>query len=426
MAVPAPIFDPSQVLVMILAGGEGKRLYPLTLDRAKPAVPFAGRYRIIDIVLSNFVNSGLTRIKVLTQYKSASLEEHIARVWRLSPMLDQFIEAIPAQQRTGLSWFKGSADAVYQCQHVITDERPDLVAIFGGDHVYKMDVRQMINAHVHRNAAATVAAIPVPKKEASDFGVLEIDQAGRIVAFHEKVKNPPTMPGSNDMCLASMGNYVFRKEDLIRELDRDAAVESSKHDFGHDILPRMVADGQDVYVYDFATNLVPGEDERARGYWRDVGTIEAYWEAQMDLIAIHPLFNLYNDRWPIRTGVTHDPPAKFVFRDEAHARVGIATDSLVSHGCIISGGRIHRSVLSVGCRVNSFAEIEESVLYERVRVGRHAKLRRCIIDKDVEVPPGVEVGFDLEADRKRFFVTENGLVVIPKRAKLDDEKMWRL
>ena len=253
----------------------------------------------------------------------------------------------------------------------------------------------MINAHVQRNAAATIAAIPVPKKEASDFGVLEIDPNGRIIAFHEKVKNPPTMPGSTDMCLASMGNYIFRKEDLIRELNRDAAVETSKHDFGHDILPRMVSDGQDVYVYDFAKNIVPGEEERAHGYWRDVGTIEAYWEAQMDLIAIHPLFNLYNDRWPIRTGVTHDPPAKFVFRDEAHARVGIATDSMVSHGCIISGGRIHRSVLSVGCRVNSFAEIEESILYERVRVGRHAKLRRCIIDKDVEVPPGVEVGFNL-------------------------------
>lgn len=418
-------FDAGQVLVMILAGGEGKRLYPLTLDRAKPAVPFAGRYRIIDIVLSNFVNSGLTRIKVLTQYKSASLEEHIARVWRLSPLLDQFIEAIPAQQRTGLSWFKGSADAVFQCQHVITDERPEIVAIFGGDHVYKMDVRQMIEAHVQRNAAATIAAIPVPKHEATDFGVLEIDQNGRIIAFHEKVKNPPTMPGSTDMCLASMGNYVFRTDDLIRELNRDAAVETSKHDFGHDILPRMVADGQDVFVYDFAKNRVPGEDDRTTGYWRDVGSIDAYFEAQMDLIEIHPLFNLYNQRWPIRTGLTHDPPAKFVFRDEAHARVGIATDSLVSHGCIISGGRIHRSVLSVGCRINSFSEVEESILFERVRVGRHAKIRRCIIDKDVEVPPNVEVGFDLEADRKRFTVTENGLVVIPKRAKLDDEKMWR-
>lgn len=426
MAAQGTHYDPSQVLVMILAGGEGKRLYPLTLDRAKPAVPFAGRYRIIDIVLSNFVNSGLSRIKILTQYKSASLEEHIARVWRLSPILDQFIEAIPAQQRTGLSWFKGSADAVYQCQHVITDERPEIVCIFGGDHVYKLDVRQMIQAHITRDAAATVAAIPVPRREASSFGVLEIDDDGRIVSFHEKVQNPPTMPGSDDMCLASMGNYVFRTSDLMRELARDAAVETSKHDFGHDILPRMVADGQDVFVYDFNKNLVPGEEPRAHGYWRDIGTIEAYWEAQMDLIAIHPLFNLYNERWPIRTGVTHDPPAKFVFRDEAHARVGIATDSMVSHGCIISGGRIHRSVLSVGCRINSFSEVEESVLFERVRVGRHAKIRRCIIDKDVEVPSGVEVGFNLEADRKRFFVTDDGLVVIPKRAKLDDEKMWRL
>jgi glucose-1-phosphate adenylyltransferase len=419
-------YDPSQVLVMILAGGEGKRLYPLTLDRAKPAVPFAGRYRIIDIVLSNFVNSGLSRIKILTQYKSASLEEHIARIWRLSPILDQFIEAIPAQQRTGLSWFKGSADAVYQCQHVITDEKPEMVCIFGGDHVYKMDVRQMIQAHFERDAAATVAAIPVPRKEARDFGVLEIDSDGRIIAFHEKVQNPPLMPGSEDMCLASMGNYVFRTGDLMRELHRDAGVETSKHDFGHDILPRMVADGQDVFVYDFNKNLVPGEEPRGHAYWRDIGTIEAYWDAQMDLISIHPLFNLYNERWPIRTGATHDPPAKFVFRDEAHARVGIATDSMVSHGCIISGGRIHRSVLSVGCRINSFSEVEESVLFERVRVGRHAKLRRCIIDKDVEVPSGVEVGFNLEADRKRFFVTENGLVVIPKRAKLDDEKMWRV
>jgi glucose-1-phosphate adenylyltransferase len=412
-------FDQNQVLVMVLAGGEGKRLYPLTLDRAKPAVPFGGRYRIIDIVLSNFVNSGLSKIKVLTQYKSASLEEHIARNWRLAPILDQFIEAIPAQQRTGKTWYRGSADAVWQCQHVIQDERPELVCIFGGDHVYKMDVRQMLLFHQDKRADATVAAIPVPRDEARDFGVIEVAEDGRIVAFHEKVDRPPPMPGDPTKCLASMGNYVFRPDVLLEELQEDENIEESRHDFGHDILPRLVKKGAAIYAYDFATNAVPGEDEYNRGYWRDIGTIDAYWEAQMDLIGIHPQFNLYNFRWPLRTGATHDPPAKFVFRDEAQARVGIATDSMVSHGCIISGGRIHRSVLGVGCRVNSFSEVEESVLFERVRVGRHAKVRRAIVDKDVEIPAGTIIGFDREADRQRFSVTERGIVVIPKRAKVD-------
>ncbi len=410
-------FDQNQVLVMVLAGGEGKRLFPLTLDRAKPAVPFGGRYRIIDIVLSNFVNSGLSKIKVLTQYKSASLEEHIARNWRLAPILDQFIEAIPAQQRTGKTWYRGSADAVWQCQHVIDDERPELVCIFGGDHVYKMDVRQMIAFHQQVNADATVAAIPIPREEAGDFGVLEVGEKGRIVAFHEKVTNPPPMPGNEKMCLASMGNYVFGPDVLLRELREDENLEDSRHDFGHDVLPRLVEKGGAVFAYDFATNEVPGETEPS-GYWRDIGTIDAYWEAQMDLIEIHPQFNLYNFRWPIRTGATHDPPAKFVFRDEAQARVGIATDSMVSHGCIISGGRIHRSVLGVGCRVNSFSEVEESVLFEGVQVGRHAKIRRAIIDKGVEIPAGTIIGFDREADKQRFFVTDQGIVVIPKRAKL--------
>ena len=414
----AAVYEASQVLVMILAGGEGKRLYPLTLDRAKPAVPFGARYRIIDIVLSNFVNSGLFRIKVLTQYKSASLEEHIARVWRLSPLVDQYVEAIPAQQRTGKSWFKGSADAVFQCQHVITDEKPERVCIFGGDHIYKMDVRQLINFHVRQKAEATVAVIPVPKKQASQFGVIETDAEGRIVGFHEKVADPPSMPGNPNMCLASMGNYVFETANLISELDADAPLEDSKHDFGHDVLPRMVKNGQRIFAYDFATNQVPGEDAYNRGYWRDIGTVEAYFEAQMDLISIHPLFNMYNERWPIRTGVTHDPPAKFVFRDEAQARVGIATDSMVSHGCIISGGRIRRRGFSVGCRVNSFSEVEESILFERVRIGRNARIRKCIVDKDVEIPPGEQIGYDIEADRRRFFVTDNGIVVIPKRAKL--------
>jgi glucose-1-phosphate adenylyltransferase len=283
-----------------------------------------------------------------------------------------------------------------------------------------MDVRQMVSAHIHEGAEATIACIPVPKHEARSFGVLETDDRGRVIAFHEKVENPPTMPGNPEMCLASMGNYVFNVHVLEREVAEDAAIENSHHDFGHDVLPRMVRAGMKVVAYDFAKNRVPGEENVGIGYWRDIGTISAYWQAQMDLIEIHPHFNLYNTRWPIRTGVTHDPPAKFVFRDEAHARVGIATDSMVSHGCIISGGRIHRSVLSVGCRINSFSEVEESVLFERVRIGRHARLRRCIVDKDVEIPAGAEIGFDLEADRSRFSVTDDGIVVIPKRAKLDE------
>jgi glucose-1-phosphate adenylyltransferase len=411
-------FETSRVLVMVLAGGEGRRLGPLTNDRAKPAVPFGGRYRIIDVVLSNFVNSGLHRIKVLTQYKSASLEEHIARAWRLSPMLDNFIETIPAQQRTGKSWFKGSADAVYQTMHVITDESPEHVFIFGGDHVYKMDMRQMMTQHLESDADVTVAAIPVSKQEAMSFGVIESEAGGRIKAFHEKVADPPTMPGKTDLCLASMGNYVFKTEALLDALERDAALETSAHDFGRDIIPTMVERGARAHVYDFQTNRVPGEDE-GHAYWRDVGTVEAYWAAQMDLVAIQPAFNLYNQRWPIRTGINHDPPAKFVFRDEANARVGIATESLVSLGCIISGGRIHRSVLSNRVRVNSFSHIEESVLFENVVIGRHVKIRKAIIDKDVEIPSGTEIGYNLEEDRKRWFVSEDGIVVIPKRTKID-------
>jgi glucose-1-phosphate adenylyltransferase len=412
-------FETSRVLVMILAGGEGRRLGPLTNDRAKPAVPFGGRYRIIDIVLSNFVNSGLSRIKVLTQYKSASLEEHIARAWHVSPMLDNFIETIPAQQRTGKSWFKGSADAVYQTEHIITDESPEHVFIFGGDHVYKMDVRQMMVQHLETNADVTVAAIPVTLQEARSFGVIEADDAGRIKAFHEKVAEPPAMPGRPGMALASMGNYIFKTSALIEALESDAVLETSAHDFGRDIIPSMVARGLRANVYDFKNNRVPGEEPAGNAYWRDIGTVEAYWAAQMDLVAIQPAFNLYNQRWPIRTGYNHDPPAKFVFRDEANARVGIATESLVSLGCIISGGRIHRSVLSNRVRVNSFSHIEESVLFENVVIGRHVKIRKAIIDKDVEIPSGTEIGYNLEEDRKRWFVSEGGIVVIPKRAKID-------
>lgn len=413
-------FETSRTLVMVLAGGEGRRLGPLTADRAKPAVPFGGRYRIIDMVLSNFVNSGLRQIKVLTQYKSASLEEHIARAWHLSPMLDNFIETIPAQQRTGKDWFKGSADAVYQTMHVITDESPSHVCIFGGDHVYKMDVRQMLAEHLGNDADVTVAAIPVRRAEAREFGVIEADVEGRVKAFHEKVQSPPTMVERPDMCLASMGNYIFKTSALIDMLERDAPNEASAHDFGKDIIPGMVKDGQRVFTYDFAKNRVPGEEE-GYAYWRDVGTVDAYWAAQMDLVAIQPAFNLYNHHWPIRTGYNHDPPAKFVFRDEANARVGIATESLVSLGCIISGGRLHRSVLSNRVRVNSFSHVEECVVFENVVIGRHARVRRAIIDKDVEIPAGTEIGYNLAEDRKRWFVSEGGVVIIPKRAKFNEK-----
>jgi glucose-1-phosphate adenylyltransferase len=406
---------------MILAGGEGRRLGPLTVERAKPAVPFGGRYRIIDIVLSNFANSGLTRIKVLTQYKSASLEEHIARAWRLSPMLDSYIETIPAQQRTGKNWFMGSADAVYQTLHVITDEQPEQVCIFGGDHVYKMDVRQMILQHNHTGADLTVAAIPVPRSQAFQFGVIEVDDSGRILAFHEKVPDAPAMPGHPNLVLASMGNYIFRTDPLVEVLNEDAKSDASAHDFGRDIIPRMVKSSSRCFVYDFNQNIVPGEDPREPdpvAYWRDIGTVDAFFDSQMDLVSVKPAFNMYNQRWPVRTGTNHDPPAKFVFRDEINDRVGTATESLVSHGCIISGGRINRSVLSGRCRINSYSQIDSSVLFENVVIGRHVKIRRAIIDKDVEIPPNTEIGYDLESDRKRWYVSEGGIVVIPKRAKL--------
>ena len=411
-------FTSASLLVMVLAGGEGKRLNPLTAERAKPAVPFGGRYRIIDIVLSNFANSGMHRIKVLTQYKSASLEEHIARAWRLSPMLDSYIEAIPAQQRTGKSWYKGSADAVFQCQNVIRDEDPALVCIFGGDHVYKMDVRQMLGFHLERQADVTVAVVPVPRQEATDFGVLEVDEHGAVRAFHEKGAAPPAMPGSPNQSLVSMGNYIFTTRPLLHELELDAVRTDGKHDFGHDILPRMVDRGLKVFAYDFQSNRVAGEDDDSLSYWRDIGTIDAYFAAQLDLVKIKPSFNLYNTKWPIRTGINHDPPAKFVFRDEAHARIGIATESIVSLGSIVSGGRIHRSVLGNRVRVNSFSSLEECVCFDNVNIGRHARIRRAIIDKDVEIPPNAEIGYDPEADRKRFFVSEEGIVVIPKRAKI--------
>ncbi len=405
------------VLAIVLAGGEGRRLWPLTVDRAKPAVPIAGRYRLIDFVLSNFVNSGLLKIKVLTQYKSDSLITHLARGWRLPAFLDLYVEAVPAQQRLGRDWFKGSADAIFQSLNVITDEDPDHVCVFGGDHIYKMDVSQMLDAHLDAGADATVAVIPVPIAEASAFGVLEVDERGKVLAFEEKPKNPRPMPGRPGWALASMGNYIFATGVLVEELSRDASGDASAHDFGRNILPEMVARGREVFAYDFSLNQIPGAHENERGYWRDVGTVGAYWQANMDLVQVVPTFDLYNGRWPIRTWTRPLPPAKFVFADpgqgDAPARMGIATDALVSEGCIISGGRIDRTVCSPSVRVNSFAHVEEAVLLDGVDVGRHARIRRAIIDKHVHVPAGTEIGYDPEADARRFNVVD-GIVVVPK------------
>jgi glucose-1-phosphate adenylyltransferase len=329
---------------------------------------------------------------------------------------------VPAQQRLGKEWFRGSADAMWQSLNIITDEDPDLVIIFGGDHIYKMDVRQMIDFHLQHGADVSVAAIPVPVREASAFGVLASRADGEIVSFTEKPPSPREMPGRAGFALASMGNYVFNTRALVEELERDAA-DDGAHDFGRNILPSMVKSGRRAFAYDFFTNEVPGVLEGERGYWRDVGTIDAYFRANMDLIDVQPAFNLYNSRWPIRTFTPPQPPAKFVFAggtsEEGQMRMGIATDSLVSEGCIISGGRIDRTVLSPGVRINSYALVEESILMHGVSVGRHARVRRAIVDKGVEIPPGAEVGYDLEADRRRFTVSEEGIVVVPKNARFE-------
>lgn len=409
-----------RTLVMILAGGEGRRLYPLTKDRAKPAVPFGGKYRIIDFVLSNFVNSGFFKIKTLTQFKSNSLNKHLNRGWRLSPTMDHYVEPIPAQMRMGRDWFKGNADAIYQNMDVITDENPKWVCVFGGDHIYRMDVRQMMNYHNEKQAEATIAAIPKPISEAKEYGVIEVDKTGRMVGFQEKPDDPKPMPNDPSMVLASMGNYIFNTDALIRELQRDAEKDSA-HDFGKDIISYMY-ENHPVYVYDFAKNVIPDMTKAELGYWRDVGTIDAYWAANMDMVSVSPTINLYNKHWPIRTAYYHHPPAKFVFANEAEERMGIATDSLVSEGSIISGGHIDRCVISPRVRINSYSYVSESILMEGVNVGRRAKIKRAIIDKDVDIPPDMEIGYDLEKDRERFTVSEGGIVVIPRRMKIDPPK----
>jgi glucose-1-phosphate adenylyltransferase len=408
----------AKLLAMILAGGEGRRLDPLTRERAKPAVPFGGRYRIIDFVLSNFANSGLLKMKVLVQYKSESLNTHVQRGWRLTSVLDQYVEIVPAQMRVGPKWFEGSADAIYQNLNIITDEEPEFTFVFGADHVYRMDVQQMLDFHRARKADLTVAAIPIPVEEAEDFGIIEVDTEGRMIGFTEKPKSgAKTMPGDPTRCLASMGNYLFTTDVLVQEIVRDAGDPASVHDFGKSIVASMYQRKR-VYVYDFATNVVPGQGERERGYWRDVGSLDAYYQANMDLVEVDPVFSLYNDRWPIYTVQYTSPPVKFVFANETEGRVGKATDSLISEGCIISGGQVNRSILSPRVRINSYAQVEDSLIFENVNIGRHCRIRRAIIDKHVDIPAGTSIGYDLEEDRKRFHVTETGIVVIPKGMRL--------
>ncbi|MHB1284948.1 MAG: glucose-1-phosphate adenylyltransferase [Leptospirales bacterium] len=399
------------VLAIILAGGEGKRLYPLTLDRVKSAVPFGGSYRIIDFVLSSFVNSGYYRIKVLTQYKSHSLNNHLSRGWRLSTLLDQYVDPVPAQMRRGPHWFQGTGDAVYQNLNLILDENPDLVCVFSGDHIFKMNIRQMVEDHVETGMPVSVAAIPVPLEEASSFGVISVDDQWRAESFLEKPEFPDPMPGCSDLSLASMGNYIFDAKFLVDVLTRDAADIDSSHDFGKNILPSL-ARQRLVHVYDFSRNTIPGMTEVEKGYWRDIGQIDAYWQANMDLVAVSPAFNLYNPHWNVRTYRPQLPPAKFVFSDEANRRVGIATDSIVGSGSIISGGHIDRTILSYNVRINSYSKISESILFNDVDVGRYSRIRRAIVEKGVRIPPYTVIGYDPEEDKKRFHVSAGGVIVV--------------
>jgi len=402
-----------RILGVVLAGGAGRRLGPLTADRAKSAVPFGGIYRVVDFTLSNLVNGGLQRICVLTQYKSHSLNRHITTTWRLSSLLDNYVAPVPAQQWLGPRWQAGSADAIYQSLTLIQSDRPGLVLVAGADHVYRMDPNQMIQAHLDWDAGVTVAAIPVPRTAATDFGVIRAAADGhRIAAFQEKPADPPCLHGSPDEAFASMGTYVFDTAVLVEALRKDAADEDSGHSMGGDIIPRLVRDGA-AHVYDFLQNKVPGADARDQGYWREVGTIDSYFEAHMDLCAAHPVFNLYNNRWPILTHVPAEPPAKFVH--EYGDRAGRAFNSVISHGVIVSGGLVRESVLSPGARVHSWARVERSVVLHNTRIGRHAVVRDAILDKNVAVLAGATVGVHKEHDQARgFVVSAGGITVVGK------------
>ena len=401
-----------RVLGIVLAGGKGTRLFPLTRERAKPAVPFGGQYRIIDFVLSNFINSGISSIYVLTQFRSQSLLQHLSEGWQFSGVLkDHFIIPVPAQMRSeDETWYQGTANAILQNINLVEQSDPHVVAVFGADHIYRMNVASMIEFHKARHAEVTVAAIPVPRKQAAEFGVIEANGDGRIMAFHEKNPHAPTLPGDPHQVYASMGNYIFTKRALVDLLQADANEPGSHHDFGKDILPKLAGHAP-IYAYNFQTNRIPGEAEDSIPYWRDVGTIDAYYEANMELRSVKPELNLYNRQWPLRSTSYPDPPAKFTF-DEAHRR-GEAIDSIVSGGCILSGGVVRNSILGRGVRVHASALVESCVIMDNCDIGRHAKVRRAILDKNVRVPEGALIGHDLDADRARgWHVTDSGIVVI--------------
>jgi glucose-1-phosphate adenylyltransferase len=401
------------VLTLILAGGKGTRLEPLTRDRAKPAVPFGGLYRIIDFTLSNCINSNLRRILVLTQYKARSLDRHIHAGWSfLSRELDEYVEVLPPQQRIDEHWYKGTADAIYQNIYSIEKADPKYVLILAGDHIYKMDYGDMIRTHVERGADLTIGCILVPRRDASGFGVMEVDGTDRVVGFLEKPKDPPGLADNPEQCLASMGIYVFTARVMYELLCQDATRADSDHDFGKNIIPGIL-ESQRVFAYRFRD-----KNRKAEPYWRDVGTLDAYFQANMDLVEVDPVLNLYDNEWPIRTYQPQLPPPKFVFCDDGYreqSRRGEAHDSMVCQGCIISGGHVRRSILSSNVRVNSYAQVESSILFEGVDVGRHCRIRRAIIDKDVKIPQNTTIGYDPEHDRRRGFqVTEQGVIVIAK------------
>ncbi len=401
-------------MAIVLAGGEGKRLMPLTTDRAKPAVPFGGVYRLVDFALTNLINAGYLRIVVLTQYKSHSLDRHISQAWRLSTLLGNYVAPVPAQQRVGKHWYLGSADAIFQSLNLVRDEKPDIIVVVGADHVYRMDFSQMVDSHIESGAPCTVAAIRQPISLADQFGVIRADPTdpNRIAEFLEKPTDVEGLADAPDQVLASMGNYVFDADALIEAVTRDAELEDSKHDMGGDIVPAFVAKGQ-AGVYDFIRNQVPGSTDRDRYYWRDVGTLDAYFEAQMDLVSVHPVFNLYNYEWPIYTHLGPWPPAKFVHG--WHGRIGHAVNSIVSPGCVVSGAMVENSVLSPNVNVHSWSTVSDAVLMDNVEVGRHAVIRHAILDKNVTVAENARVGMDPEEDAARgFVVTESGITVVPK------------